>query len=206
MDPRMEQSIATYDEAAADYHEFWKERRPLDAVRRFGRLAGRGALVLDVASGPGLDVRALRDVGLTVVAGDRSGENMRIGHLLHPKRPLGRWDFRRLPFADDTFEGIWAPAALQHLPRHELRAGLGELRRVHRQGPIFVSFRLGHGDLELVEDPPAGEVHATSLIPDEVVALLLDQGYTKVETQERADPLGRPEVTWLYGWGRLRSG
>jgi ubiquinone/menaquinone biosynthesis C-methylase UbiE len=196
-------SIASYDAAAADYHEFWKDRRPLDAARRFASLAGRGARVLDVACGPALDVRALRDVGLTVVAGDRSVESMRIGHLLHPKRPLGCWDFRRLPFADDTFDGIWAPAALQHLPRHELRAGLGELRRVHHRGPIFVSFRLGQGDLEPVEDPPAGQVHVTSLVPDEIVALLLDQGYTRVETQERADPLGRSDVTWLYGWGRL---
>lgn len=203
VDPRMQQSIAAYDDAAEAYHDFWKERRPLDAVRQFARLAGRGALVLDVASGPGLDVRPLRDAGLAVVAGDRSEANMRIGLLLHPKRPLGCWDFRRLPFPDGTFGGIWAPAALQHLPRNELRAGLRELRRVHRSGPIFVSFRLGQGDLELVEDPPVGHVHATSLVPDELTALLLDQGYARVETEERPDPLERADVTWLHGWGRL---
>lgn len=199
----MRQSIAAYDDAAEEYQQFWKDRRPLDAVRQFARLAGRGALVLDVASGPGLDVRPLRDAGLTVVAGDRSESSMKVGLLLHPKRPLGCWDFRRLPFADGTFQGVWAPAALQHLPRHELRAGLGELRRVQRTGPIFVSFRLGHGDLELVEDPPVGHVHATSLVADELTALLLDQGYLRVETEERPDPLGRADVTWLYGWGRL---
>ena len=203
MDPRTKQSIEAYDEAAAAYHEQWKDRRPLDAVRRFGQLAGRGALVLDVASGPALDVRALRDAGLTVVAGDRSFASMRIGHLLHPKRPLGCWDYRRLPFADGTFDGIWANAALQHLPRRELRAGLGELRRVQRGGPIFLAFRLGQGDLEPMEDPPAGEVHITSLGPDEITALLLDQGYQQVETQERPDPFDRGDVTWLYGWGRL---
>lgn len=203
MDPRTQSSVASYDEAASEYHEFWKERRPLDAIRQFGRLAGRGAVVLDVASGPALDVRTLRDAGLTVVAGDRSHENMRIGQVLHPKRPLGRWDFRRLPFADDTFGGIWAPAALQHLPRRELRAGFRELRRVHRRGPIFVSFRLGSGDLDPVDDPPVGEVHVTSLLVDELTALLLDQGYSRVETEERPDPLERPDVTWVYGWGRL---
>ena len=199
----MRDSIAAYDEAASDYHAFWKDRRPLDAIRKFGRLAGRGAVVLDVASGPALDVRALRDAGLTVVAGDRSHANMRIGQVLHPKRPIGRWDFRRLPFADGTFGGIWAPAALQHLPRRELRAGLGELRRVHRVGPIFLNFRLGSTDLEPVEDPPAGMVHVTSLLPDEITALLLDQGYAQVETEERPDPLERADVTWLYAWGRL---
>jgi SAM-dependent methyltransferase len=200
----MKQSIEAYDEAAAAYHEHWKDRRPLDAVRRFGELAGRGALVLDVGSGPALDVRPLRDAGLTVVSGDRSFESMRIGHRLHPKRPLGCWDFRRLPFADRTFDGIWANAALQHLPRRELRAALRELRRVQRGGPIFLAFRLGQGDLEPVEDPPAGEVHITSLEPHEITALLLDQGYLQVETQERLDPFER-HLTWLYGWGRLPS-
>lgn len=199
----MRDSILTYDAAASEYHKFWKDRRPLDAIRTFGRLAGRGAVVLDVASGPALDVRPLRDTGITVVAGDRSHENMRIGAVLHPKRPIGEWDFRRLPFADNTFDGIWAAAALQHLPRRELRAGFRELRRVQRSGPIFASFRLGTGDLELVDDPPAGEVHATSLLPEELTALLIEQGYMRVEAEERPDPLERNDVTWLYGWGRL---
>lgn len=203
MDPRTEASIAAYDDAAAEYHDFWKEQRPYDAIRRFGRLAGRGALVLDVAAGPALDVRGLRDTGLTVVAGDRSFANMRIGQVLHPKRPIAQWDYRRLPFADDTFEGVWAPAALQHLPRRELRAGFTELRRVQRSGPIFMSFRLGSGDLEPVEDPPAGVVHVTSLQPEEVTALLLDQGYHTIETDERPDPVDRTGVVWLYAWGRL---
>lgn len=199
----MRADITAYDEAAAEYHAFWKEQRPFDAIRRFGRLAGRGALVLDVAAGPALDVRALRDTGVTVVAGDRSHANMRIGQVLHPKRPIGEWDFRRLPFADATFGGIWAPAALQHLARRELRAGFSELRRVHDTGPIFVMFRLGTGDLEPVDDPPVGTVHATSLLPEEVTALLLEQGYHTIETEERQDPLDRPDVTWLYAWGRL---
>ena len=203
MDPRTQESIAVYDAAATAYHAHWKDRRPLDAIRRFGRLAGRGARVLDVGSGSALDVRPLRDQGLTVVSGDRSFAMMEIGHVLHPKRPLGCWDFRRLPFADGAFDGIWANAALQHLPRRELRAGLAELRRVQGGGPIFLGFRLGDGDLEPVEDPPAGTVYVTSLRSDEITALLLDQGYGQVETQERPDPFGREGVTWLYGWGRL---
>lgn len=203
MDPRTEQDIAAYDAAASAYQQAWKDRRPLDAVRRFGQLAGRGATVIDVACGPGVDLRPLRDVGLTVVAGDRSEQSMKVAGLLHPKRPLACWDFRRLPFADATFGGVWAGAALQHLPRREWRGALGELRRVQGSGPIFVSVRLGSGDLEPVEDPPAGAVHATSLQPDELTALLLDQGYVQVEMQTRPDPLERTDVTWLYGWGRL---
>jgi ubiquinone/menaquinone biosynthesis C-methylase UbiE len=203
VDPRVARTIAAYDESAAAYQEEWREHRPRDAIRKFAGLAGRGAVVLDVACGPALDVRLLRDAGLRVVAGDLSGEAMRLSKLMFPKGALACWDFRRLPFADATFEGVWAPAALQHLARRHMRAGLRELRRVQRAGPVFLSFREGEGDLEAVEDPPAGTVHATSVSPDELKALLLDAGYREVEIEQRPDPLERADVRWVYGWGRL---
>jgi len=37
---------------------------------------------------------------------------------------------------------------------------------------------------------------------EELKTLLLDQGYQQVEIQMRPDPLGRSEVSWVYGWGR----
>jgi ubiquinone/menaquinone biosynthesis C-methylase UbiE len=205
VDPRIARTVAAYDESAASYQEDWRFRRPLDAVRKFRGLAAPGATVLDVASGPALDVRLLRDAGFKVVAGDISQESMRLGKLMFPKGSLAVWDFLRLPFADGTFGGVWAPAALQHLSRSQIRPALAELRRVHRTGPIFVTFRQGHGDLEEVEDPPAGTVYATTVTPDELKALLLDAGYTEVETELRPDPLERPDVTWVYGWGRLKD-
>lgn len=203
MDPRTRHSIDAYDKAAAEYQETWWNRRPLDAVRKFSRLAGRGAVVIDIAGGPALDVRVLRDAGLRVVSGDRSQEAMRIGAELFPKKPLACWDFRRLPFGDGVFGGVWAPAALQHLPRAEIRRALTEVRRVHSSGPIFLSFREGDGDLEPVEDPPAGEVYATSVSEPALKALLADQGYGTIEIERRPDPAGRRDVTWLHGWGLL---
>ncbi len=203
MDPRTERSIAAYDAAAEAYQQAWWDERPLDAVRTFARQAGRGALVIDVAAGPVLDVRVLRDAGLFVVAGDRSPAAMAIGGKLFPKKPLAVWDYRRLPFADATFEGVWAPAALQHLPRAEVRAALAELRRVQRTGPIFLSFREGSGDLEPARDEPVGDVYVTSVTEPELKALLADRGYTSIEVERRPDPAGSRDVTWLYGWGRL---
>lgn len=204
MDPRTKATLAAYDKAAAEYQEFWRQRRPLDAVRKFAALAGKGATILDPACGPVVDVRLLRDAGLRVVAGDLSHEVMKLGKMLHPKGALARWDFRNLPFLDATFGGVWAPATLQHLPRAEMLTALRELRRVHREGPIFLTFRQGTGDLEEVEDPPAGAVYASSVTADELKALLLGVGYVEVEVEQRPDPLDRRDVTWLYGWGRLK--
>ncbi|MDP9405972.1 MAG: class I SAM-dependent methyltransferase, partial [Actinomycetota bacterium] len=149
-----------------------------------------------------LDVRLLRDAGLTVVAGDRSHESMRVGRMLFPKGALARWDFRRLPFPDASFDGIWAPAALHHLPRGQIRPTLAEWRRVQRAGPLFVTFRHGDGELEPIEDPPAGTVYATTVTAEQLRALLLAAGYREVEVESRPDPLERAGVTWLHGWGR----
>lgn len=202
-DDRIDRTVAAYDAAAAAYQEVWRQRRPLDAVRKFSALAGRGGRILDVACGPALDVRLLRDSGLKVVGGDRSHESMKLARTLFPKGSLARWDYRRLPFGEAVFDGVWAPAALQHMPRSQIRRTLGEWRRVQRRGPIFVTFREGTHDLAPVEDPPAGTVWATSVTGDQLRALLLDAGYTEVEVETRPDLADTPDVTWLYGWGRL---
>lgn len=193
-------TVNTYDRCAAAYLEAWKDRRPRDSARTFARLAGAGALVLDVAGGPGLDVRLLRDVGLRAASGDLSLECMRVARTFFPKGLLARWDFRHLPFADNTFDGIWAPATLQHLPRKAILAALGELQRVQRGGPIFLTFPQGETDLGIMEDPPAGPVHATAVTPEELRALLLRLGYVDVEVESRPDPRGIPQ-RWSYGWG-----
>ena len=200
---RIDRTVAAYDAAAADYQEVWRQRRPLDAIRKFSSLVGRGGRILDVACGPALDVRLLRDGGLKVVGGDRSHESMRLARTLFPKGSLARWDYRRLPFPDEVFDGIWAPAALHHMPRAQIRKTLTEWRRVQRRGPIFVTFREGADDLSPVDDPPAGTVWATSVTGDQLRALLLDAGYGEVEVEPRPDLGGAADVTWLYGWGRL---
>lgn len=204
-DPRLQRTWAAYDANAVAYQEHWRHRRPLDAVRRFGELVGRGGRVLDVASGPALDLRLLRDRGLHVAAGDRSHESLRIARTLFPKGALARWDFRRLPFADGVFDGVWAPAALQHVSRAQVRAVLAEWRRVQRRGPLFVSLRDGSGDLEEVADPPVGPVHVTTVSGDELKALLLAAGYVDVEVEPRPDPSGDAGTTWHHGFGILPS-
>jgi SAM-dependent methyltransferase len=202
VDPRTVASVEAYDAAAAAYLEAWKERRPLDAIRRFGARAGRGALVLDAAGGPALDVRLLRDAGVRPASGDLSFECMRVARTYHPKGLLAQWDLRRLPFADGTFAGVWAPSSLHHLPRAQIIPALAELRRVQRSGPIFLTFREGRGDLEPFDDPPAGTVRTTPVTAAELSALLVGAGYGDVEVETRVDPLERP-TTWLYGWGLL---
>jgi ubiquinone/menaquinone biosynthesis C-methylase UbiE len=202
---RVADTAASYDRHASAYHALWRQRRPHDAIRKFLALAGRGSRVLDVACGPALDVRLLSDGGVKVFAGDLSQELLRLSKTFYPRGAIARWDVRRLPFPDEVFGGVWAPSALEHLPRGQIRQALRELRRVQRNGPLFVSFREGTGDLEAVEEPSLGTVHVTSVTAQQLRALLLDAGYVGVEVEPRPDPLGREDVRWLYGWGRLAT-
>ena len=202
MDDLLRATVATYDRCASEYLEAWKDRRPRESARQFARMAGAGALVLDVASGPGLDVRVLRDAGVVAASGDRSLECMRVARTFAPKARLACWDYRSLPFADGQFGGIWAPAALQHLPRRAIIPALEELRRVQSGGPLFLTFPEGSSDLGVIEDPPAGQVQATSLSPEELRALILRMGYVDVETETRPDPRGIAQ-RWVYGWGQF---
>lgn len=201
MDDLLTVTVNAYDRCAEAYLEAWKDRRPRDHARRFARMAGADALVLDVAGGPGVDVRLLRDVGLRAASGDLSMECMRVARTFFPKGLLARWDYRALPFADGAFEGIWAPAALQHLPRRAIIPALQELRRVQARGPIFLTFPEGESDMGVVEDPPAGEVQVTAITTEELRALLLRMGYVDVEVESRPDPRGIA-LRWSYGIGQ----
>jgi SAM-dependent methyltransferase len=203
VDNRLVQTQTAYDADPAGYQQYWRTHRPLDAIRKFSARAGRGGRVLDVAAGPGLDLRLLRDAGLRVFGGDLSHPSMKVAVTLFPKGALAQWDYRRLPFPDDVFDGIWASAALQHVPRAQVRRVLAEWCRVQRGGPIFVSMREGNGDLEVIDEPPIGPVHATTVTAEELRALLLDAGYTAVEVEPRPDLLGRSDVTWLHAFGSL---
>lgn len=205
MDDLLKTTVTAYDGCASEYLEAWKDRRPRDHARRFARMAGDEALVLDIAGGPGLDVRLLRDVGLRAVSGDLSMECMRVARTFFPKGMLARWDYRSLPFADGTFSGIWAPAALQHLPRRAILPALRELVRVQSAGPLFLTFPEGESDMGVIDDPPAGEVQATSITIEELRALMLRMGYVDVEVESRPDPRGIP-LRWVYGLGTAPTG
>ena len=205
MDDLLRTTVNAYDRCASAYLEAWKDRRPRDSARRFARMAGDDALVLDVAGGPGLDVRLLRDVGLRAASGDMSMECMRVARTFFPKGLLARWDYRALPFADDTFAGVWAPAALQHLPRRAILPAMREFARVQASGPIFLTFPEGESDMGLIEDPPAGKVQVTSVTTEELRALLLRMGYIDVEVESRPDPRGIP-LRWAYGIGLAPTG
>ena len=57
-------------------------------------------------------------------------------------------DMRAIPFADASFDGVWASASLLHLPRSELAVALREINRILRSdGLLFASVKTGTHDI-----------------------------------------------------------
>jgi ubiquinone/menaquinone biosynthesis C-methylase UbiE len=137
-DPEL-QTIAAYDARPAAYALHSEDRRPLNRLHaRFVDLVGPGAAVADLGCGPGHDAAALAARGLTPTGIDPSH-----GLLLEARRheelagALVQADARRLPFAGDSFDGIWACASLLHVPKRDIGRALTEMYRILRPGGIL---------------------------------------------------------------------
>jgi ubiquinone/menaquinone biosynthesis C-methylase UbiE len=99
-----------------------------------------GAEVLDFASGSCYVSEFLNRIGYTTVAFDRDPELLAMGRerlTLDPRCDPGRTrfvmgDWLRLPFADESFDGLICMNALHHMP--DYRAALLEMHRVLRPG------------------------------------------------------------------------
>ncbi|MEV8099923.1 class I SAM-dependent methyltransferase [Kitasatospora sp. NPDC085879] len=144
-----------YDQLAADYHLIYGDwdatvdlqGRTLDAVIR-STLGRDGVTVLDCACGIGtqsiglaLHGHQVTGTDISRMAVERAGvEAARRGVEMHTRVA----DMRSLPFEDAAFDVVvCADNALPHLlTAEDLRAALGEMRRVlRRQGLLLISTR-----------------------------------------------------------------
>ncbi len=96
----------------------------------------RGGRILDFGTGTGVFARLLREVGACVI-----GLDVSIGMLAEARRhdaalPLVRGRGDRLPFPDDSFDGVFAITVLEFIP--DRAAAFAEICRVTRPGGTAV--------------------------------------------------------------------
>src|SRR3954454_1784748 len=75
---------------------------------------GRGARVLDVASGPGYVAAAAAERGAFVVGVDIADGMLSLARRLHPRLDFRFGDAEALPFAGGSFDAVVANFALLH--------------------------------------------------------------------------------------------
>lgn len=203
IDERTRQSIAAYDEHAAEYQSAFRLKRPVADVRRFGDLAERGCLVLDAGCGPAVDLRVLADLGVHPVGLDLSLGALRHARMLLPRHPLVCAPLHDPPFRPRSFGGLWLSSAFTHLPRAQWRDTFATLLRLLDAGPVYFSCYRGSADMEPVDDPLLGRTWRSQATEDEVEALLTSHGIRDVQVDVRPDPIVDRRRPWVIALGHV---
>jgi len=158
MDDRVRRTVETYERVADTYADSHDDRSVVaDIVERFlaavadvdrgdRGTGGERPRVLDVGCGPGWESATFADAGLDPVPFDLTPSFLDQARERVPRAPPVRGDMRALPFADDTFDGLWACASLLHVPESAVRSTLAEFERVLADGGVVCCSLKTDGD------------------------------------------------------------
>ena len=140
----------TYEREAAGWHNHTATDRSAwrPSYDTFLPLIPPGGRILDLGCGSGEDSPALTEAGNQAVGLDISEALLQMArsHEGLAGRVV-RGDLRALPFADATFDGVWADGSLHHVAKQMLEGVLSEVRRVLRKGGA-VAASVERGDTE----------------------------------------------------------
>lgn len=123
-----------YMESTADY---WiKFPEGLKTISAFvGHLPGRR--VLDLGSGGGRDSALFKAFGLEPLCLDISNSMLAICREKGLEAMVA--DMENLPFAAESFDGVWAYASLHHVPKRNMGKLLGEINGILKPGGAFLA-------------------------------------------------------------------
>ncbi|MBI2120939.1 MAG: class I SAM-dependent methyltransferase [Parcubacteria group bacterium] len=141
-----EQTIETYNKMAKEYDDetvdFW-DQFPRTFLDKFAELSGKK--IVDVGSGPGRDGLLLQQAGKEVVCVDASEAMVNLSSERGLQSVLAGFD--KLPFDNQSFDGVWSYTALLHIPKKSMNTPLEEISRVLKSSGMF-ALGLIEGDAE----------------------------------------------------------
>ncbi|MFE4949692.1 class I SAM-dependent methyltransferase [Leifsonia sp. NPDC056665] len=172
---------ARFDGRAAEYDTSEMHRELAAAAADFADLDGVRD-VLDVATGTGLVLRALRerDPALRLSGIDLSGGMVEVARGELPDAVLVEGDATVLPFGDDTFDLVTCVTGLHLFPDPD--AAVAEWVRVLRPGGRAVTATFGdidlsqHGGRHGAEPPPYPTHHERFRTPELLAAAVAPAG------------------------------
>jgi SAM-dependent methyltransferase len=141
LDDISRRTLAHYDAHARD---FWHGTRDHDVSQNIAALLrhieGQPPFaILDLGCGPGRDLRAFAERGHVAIGLDGSPHFCAMARA-HAGCEVWQQDFLALDLPSDRFDGVFANAALFHVPNQELPRVLGELHACLKpRGVLFAS-------------------------------------------------------------------
>lgn len=133
-------TVGHYDRHA---DRFWEGTRDHDVSQNIAALlrhiaAAPPCTILDLGCGPGRDLAAFTGLGHTAVGLEASPRLAQMARA-YSRCEVWEQDFLALDLPPDHFDGIFANAALFHVPRQELPRVLRELSATLKPGGVLFS-------------------------------------------------------------------
>jgi len=135
-----ERTLAHYDERA---DAFWEGTRDHDVARNIAALLDHiegqpPFTILDLGCGPGRDLRTFRSLGHVAIGIEGAPRFVAMARAWSGCE-VWQQDFLRLSLPAGYFDGVFANAALFHVPRRELPRVLGELHATLKPDGVLFS-------------------------------------------------------------------
>jgi SAM-dependent methyltransferase len=186
--------------------EFWEGTRDHDVGQNIEALLQHiegvpPFAILDFGCGPGRDLKVFAELG-HVAVGLEGAERLVAMARAHAGGEVWQQDFLKLDLPDKYFDGVFANAALFHVPSQELSRVLLELHATLKpHGVLFASNPHGHND-EGWNRGRYGAYHDLETWRHYMSAA----GFVELTHYYRPAGLPREQQPWLASvWRRLAS-
>lgn len=195
-------TLGHYNEHA---ESFWEGTRDHDVSQNRNALLeylhGEGPLrILDFGCGPGRDVKVFKDLGHEPVGLDGSERFVELARE-YSGCEVWQQDFLRLELPPEYFDGVFANAALFHVPSQELPRVLKELRATLKPGGVLFSSN-PRGDNK---EGWSGERYGVFYDLEKWRELVTAAGFDEITHYYRPPGLPREEQPWLASvWRKSR--
>jgi len=157
--------------------------------------------ILDLGCGPGRDLVTFRELGHVAVGLDGAEEFVRMARV-HAGCEVLHQDFLALDLPAERFDGIFANAALFHVPSQELPRVLGQLRAsLTPRGVLFGSNPHGPN-----QEGWSGDRYCCYLDLAEWRRHMTAAGFVELEHYYRPPGLPRHRQPWLASVWRKAAG
>lgn len=187
-------TLAHYEQHAQSY---WEGTRDHDVSQNIEALlrAIEGEppfAILDFGCGPGRDLKAFAELG-HIAVGLEGAARLAVMARAHSGGEVWQQDFLKLNLPDRHFDGVFANAALFHVPSQELPRVLVELHATLKpRGVLFASNPHGHNE----EGWSRGR-YGVYYDLENWRRYMSAAGFVELAHYYRPDNLPRPQQPWL---------